>query len=1002
MMKKKTIIALAAACSLQLVHAQKPVTNDLPDRLFLQGKEMFMNGNYVGSQNYLEEFKRASDDAALLTEADYLLVCSEYFQGNEKAGLMLKDFLDANPETYHRDQLCFYIGSTHYEQKEWAKAAFWFSDVDVDYLPTNEQEDYAFRRAYAELQNRKPDVARQLFGLLSQNSEKYKTPAKFYLAYIDFQRGDYDKVVSVFREYQNNPQYAEEATFYLIQSDFLNDRLEGAISEGNAYLKKYPNSKNAVEVQRILGNGYNRTGRVELSIQHYEKYLSLLGDKKPIREDMFLLGSSYSARNENAKAANVLQNVASTTDQLGQAAYLLLGQNYLALNDNANALMAFDAASREKYDTSVSEAALYNYAVLVHRTSLSVFDQSVTVLERFINEYPQSARKKEINGLLASTFMSTKNYKAALEAIGRIKSPDSQILAAKQSILFQLGNNDFVNSNYSSALNNFSASINMGSHDATARRQAYFWRGETYYRMGNYSAAAGDYNSFLSSAPVSDPNHSLALYNLGYSHFQLKNYNSALANFQKYAAAEKDKTKTTYADGLNRLGDCYLYNRNFSAAEKSYSQAAASGQSVADYADFQKAFVLGLQRNYTGKISALDAMMAKYPASQYKENALYEKARAYVMLNRDNDAINVLEGMLKTNSQTNLAQQAGVLLGQLYYNHNNTSKALAAYKRVVAANANSEEARTSIQSMENIYKETNNVNEYVAYVNSLGGAVVISPSRQDSLSYMAAENVFMKGKADAARSAMQTYLQSYPKGAFVGDAHFVLGSLAYNQKDNETALPEFMEAIKNSNSRYRSQSLEYAAKLQLETGNNQQAYDLYRQLQLSAKNSEEKQTAQAGMLKCASALKKDKEVVSAADALLTDVKLLPEVASEARFLRAKANLNLGQKDKALTDLQILAKDTRSVYGAEAQYLIAESYYEAKSYNKAEKQIQDFMTAGTPHQYWMARALILLSDIYAAKGDKFQARQYLESLQANYKTAEVDITIMINERLAALK
>ncbi|NLZ95540.1 MAG: hypothetical protein GX921_06930, partial [Bacteroidales bacterium] len=68
------------------------------------------------------------------------------------------------------------------------------------------------------------------------------------------------------------------------------------------------------------------------------------------------------------------------------------------------------------------------------------------------------------------------------------------------------------------------------------------------------------------------------------------------------------------------------------------------------------------------------------------------------------------------------------------------------------------------------------------------------------------------------------------------------------------------------------------------------------------------------------------------------------------------------------------------------------------YDKAEAQVKEFMQMTTPHQYWLARALIILSDTYYAKNDKFQASQYIESLQANYKGNESDIQKMIEERL----
>ena len=100
----------------------------------------------------------------------------------------------------------------------------------------------------------------------------------------------------------------------------------------------------------------------------------------------------------------------------------------------------------------------------------------------------------------------------------------------------------------------------------------------------------------------------------------------------------------------------------------------------------------------------------------------------------------------------------------------------------------------------------------------------------------------------------------------------------------------------------------------------------------------------------------------------------------------------------MSDFTKIANDTRSVYGAEAQFLLAQSYYNWKSYDKAETQVKEFMQKTTPHQYWLARALIVLSDTYFAKGDKFQARQYIESLKANYKGDESDIQQMIKERL----
>ena len=97
----------------------------------------------------------------------------------------------------------------------------------------------------------------------------------------------------------------------------------------------------------------------------------------------------------------------------------------------------------------------------------------------------------------------------------------------------------------------------------------------------------------------------------------------------------------------------------------------------------------------------------------------------------------------------------------------------------------------------------------------------------------------------------------------------------------------------------------------------------------------------------------------------------------------------------------MGKNTRTAFGAESQYLMGEILYKQKEYDKAEKQMLAFMKEGTPYEYWMAKGIVLLSDVYKAKGDMFQARQYLESLQSNYRGGEADIEQMISDRLASL-
>ena len=152
--------------------------------------------------------------------------------------------------------------------------------------------------------------------------------------------------------------------------------------------------------------------------------------------------------------------------------------------------------------------------------------------------------------------------------------------------------------------------------------------------------AARDFNAYLQL--TTQPNnemYALANYNLGYIAFHRKDYTQASNYFQKYIQLEKGENATVLADAYNRIGDCHLHVRNFEEAKQYYSQAEQMNTSSGDYSFYQLALVSGLQKDYTGKITLLNRLVGKYPASPYAVNAIYEKGRSYVLMDNNNQAI---------------------------------------------------------------------------------------------------------------------------------------------------------------------------------------------------------------------------------------------------------------------------------------------------------------------------------------------------------------------------
>ncbi len=993
---KKAILFIILALATQVSMAQRTAYHEQPEKLFNQGKEMFLEENYTGAQDLLRRFSAASTDDYLKEEAAYMTAVAAFHLGNEHSGETLEKFLDTYPETVHRHELNFLVGSYYYDKKEWEEARFWFNLSDLDYLTLSEQEEYSFRNGYTHLQLGNIEEATRYFGLLSRNSQRYRDAADFYLGYIDYSNQNYAGALQRFERLRNHPEYQEEVAFYSAQATFFDGKIDEAIRLSESFIQRYPASEHQTEMHRVLGNSYYRLGQPSRAIPYYEQYIS--GTTRPLRGDAYFLGLSYFESGRYNDAVNMFQLAVGEADELSQNAQLHLGQTYLRLNQKQPAQMAFEAASRDNFDPQARETAMFNYALLAHETNFSVFSESITLFENFLTEFPNSRYTDQVNDILAETFLTTKDYQAALNAINRINNPGRRVLEAKQMVLFQLGAQEFINGNMNQAVQHFNNSIGMGNHDATARNSAYYWRGESYYRMGNYSSAASDFRQFTQNASAGDANYTLGWYNLGYSLFKQQQYGQAVTAFQRFVSSETDRSRPEFADALNRVGDSFYFNRNFTEAERYYGQATDANPGSADYAAFQRAFVLGLQHNYQGKISALDNLMQRYPNSQYYDDALYEKSRSLTMLNREQEAISVLQRLVTDFPKSPLASQGGVQLGQLYYNTGNYQQSIAAYKSVIANFPGSDDARNALVSLETVYRDMNDVDAYVQYANSLPGGIRITPSRQDSLNYLAAESIYMRGNRADAQTAMTRYLQSYPNGAYSSDANYYLGLIADEQGNKQQAMEHFRRVVDASSVKFLDNALIYTSQTEYDNGNYRQALADYSRLANAARNATNRQVGQMGMVRSQSRLAGYHEAARAATELLSNTNLSPETVTEARYLRGKAYLEINETDNAMADFQFVANDTRSIYGAEAQFILADTYYRWESYDRAEAQVKEFMQKGTPHQYWMARALIVLSDTYKAKGDDFQSRQYLESLRNNYQGNEEDIRQMINERL----
>ena len=241
------------------------------------------------------------------------------------------------------------------------------------------------------------------------------------------------------------------------------------------------------------------------------------------------------------------------------------------------------------------------------------------------------------------------------------------------------------------------------------------------------------------------------------------------------------------------------------------------------------------------------------------------------------------------------------------------------------------------------------------------------------------------------------YIASFPDGKYSLNAHFYRADCLYKQGQKAEACQDYLVVIARGKNDFTEESLVNSANYLYDSKNIQDALPLYKRLISESANEENRNIGQIGEMRCLSILGLEEEAIESENKVLSMNKLEPETEREAQFLKAKSYRNMLNFDSAYDQYLLVSKNVNSAQGAESKYWVCQILFDKALYEKAETEVFDFAKKGTPHQYWLARSFIVLSDIYIIRKETFQAKQYLESVKENYKGKD-DVLDMVNMRL----
>lgn len=963
---------------------------------------LYAQGHYAAAEQAYTHISKAADpnSEVYLQSQYYLAACK--FQLNEPDAMQalntcLNNYAYA-PMAHHAH---FMLAQLYVDKKRYKQALQHLAQCNIGNLDEADQPTYIFVESYAQMQMGENEKARKGFGLLK--GTRYEPDAMYYLAYINYLEKNDEEAEEMFRALEGT-HYAEAANFNLLQILSRQGRADEAVALGEQLITRYPDSEYLSEAFRILGESAYENKAYSLAKTYLQRYGQSVPEMS--RADHYMLGVAAYQTRDNLLAAQHLASVVDARDTLAQNALLCLGHAYRLSEQAPLAKTAYQNAASLNLDAKVTEEALYNYALCCYDTH-SPFQETNGALTRFINTYPKSEHLPQIYDILTTHFLEQENYTAAYRALQQTNIKTPKMREVREYVCFGMGVKAFKKYNYERAKLFFNQAIESYDSKKSTSAQVYLWRGETYYKLGELAACRADLNTFLNAPQKrSQQMEQQACYTMAYTYFESKNYNQALNWYQRWMknGAASDPV---YVDVLCRMGDCQFNARNYTAARQLYNKAVATAPAKADYAAFQDAFIYGLQKQYGAKITAMQAFLKDYPRSSYVSAARYEIGRSYVMKEQYAEAILAYNHLMETSPKSAEARTAALEIGMLHANLNQTDNAINAYKSVVSKYPGTEEAIVAMESLEALYVEKNDVEQYVAFRNSVPNNVVSSlpQNSEDSLSFAAAEKLYAKGDAAASAAAMERYINKFctnSTSANCATAYYYLADCQKRMNDKTAALASYHILITQfDETPYMETALVNAADIAYEAKDYKRAADYFSQLQLVTLDTTKQKAALLGVLRSYFNAKDYVKTIETATTILYEPTVDSARITEAAYCRAKSLLMQKNYDAALPDLRLLAVNTNDIRGAEAKYYIAGVYFTKKLYAETETELLAFIDQGTPHEYWMARAFVLLSDVYMAQNDDFQAKQYLQALQENYH-ANDDIKEMVSTRLKAIK
>ena len=906
----------------------------------------------------------------------------------------LKYFVDQNHPSPFITDATFELGNYYYNEKQYASSIEYFDKIDIDALPIIKMSEMSFKKGYCHFVKKEFAEAQYNFSYSKNIQNKFFYPINYYYGMCEYFNEDYENAVKGFQRVESNYIYKSQIPYYIAQIYFAEKEYDQLISYGENAVQK-PETKKKKEIRLLLGQTYFQRNNYEKALPHLEYYENNT-DALTLEEFYQLAFTQYRLGYCDRAVDNFLE-INLEDSKLGQVVNYYLADCYEKQGDKQSSRAAFKKVSQMDYDLGMKEEATFNYGKLSAEMGLEREAINVLMDVRLSSPY-----FVETQSIINDILVNTGDFDNAISILESLPNLNTELEKTYQDVTFNRAIQHLAERQLDAAQIMFTKTYKY-PYNKSLVAQANYWEANMLSNERDYENSIVAFDKYQQSAKSASnlPEETqtyMGNYNQAYNFLKTNQFVDAAAEFKKAIIGinrNEDQIRSiaiierVLPDAYLRAGDCLFKLNRYDDAVNYYDQSIDRKAVGYVYALYQKGIIEGLLGEPYQKVITMEKITDDHPDSDYADDALLQLGDTYLALGSPIPAAKAFR-KLRTDykGRSNLINAANLKLGLINYNEGDAEGALAYYKSVFNNNPNPKESQEALIAIEEIYiDDLGKSDEYFNFLKTIPG-YEISAFTKDSINYRIGEIQYQNGKYGRAITAFDQYLKVYSSGYYRLNARYFRGESLSILKKYNTALGDYEAIIKEGISDYYERATKKAALISYNHNQNfNKAYKYYGLWEKQTQNPEDKYQAQLGLMRSAFRIGNDDGVTTYSNKVNNNPLATNNDRSSAMYYLAKVSYRTGQLDQASSAFQKVAALSNNNQAAESRFMLARIAFEKNDLTEAENKANTANESNKNYPTWIAKSILLLSDIYVLKGDLLNARAAVEAIIENFSSDE---------------